>query len=79
MGIGMERDGMAMGWDGAGRVRSAARRRAAPAAHIARGSGHSGDLAVHLPICTARIREMYLPFNLSPILHLVKPFATADL
>lgn len=37
------------------------------------------NLAVHLPICTARIREIYLPFNLSPILHLVKPFAAADL
>lgn len=35
--------------------------------------------AVHLPICTARISEIYLPFNLSPILRLVKPFATADL
>lgn len=33
----------------------------------------------HLPICTARINEIYLPFNLSPILRLVKPFATADL
>ena len=35
--------------------------------------------AGHLPICTARISEIYLPFNLSPILRLVKPFATADL
>lgn len=38
-----------------------------------------GRPASHLPICTARISEIYLPFNLSPILRLVKPFATADL